>query len=228
MLKYILDRPTIARVHLIAHSLGANGLLEALDDGHCALPRDRLLRTAEELLEIPRPVLEEALGRELLEERLIADAIDHDDAVFLAHLWRAERLIAERLRAEGTVDIHAVDESPELAPDADLVLIGSPTEGHAAAEEARRFLGASGTAAWSGRLVATFETRVAWPRLLSGSAALDLRRRLTALGATVIRSDGSFIVSMTPDLKPGELERAAAWTASVLASRARLRAVGAP
>jgi flavorubredoxin len=151
--------------------------------------------------------------------------------LYASHKGNTRRIaeaIAERLQAEGTVDIHAVDESPNLPPDADLVLIGSPTEGHAAVEEVTRFLEQSGAPAWAGRLVATFETRVAWPRLLSGSAALDLRRRLTALGATVIRSDGSFIVSMAPDLKPGELERAAAWTDSVLASRARLRAVPAP
>ena len=31
-LKYLLDRPTVGRVHVIAHSLGGRGLLEALDD----------------------------------------------------------------------------------------------------------------------------------------------------------------------------------------------------
>jgi flavodoxin len=135
---------------------------------------------------------------------------------------RVAEVIADRLRAEGPVTIHAVDESAPVAPDADLILLGSPTEGHAAVEEVKQFLDQSDPSAWAGRLVATFETRVAWPRLLSGSAALDLRRRLSALGATVIGSDGSFIVSMAPELKPGELDRATAWAASLVATRASM------
>lgn len=139
---------------------------------------------------------------------------------------RVAEAIADRLRAEGPVTIHAVDESPPVAPDADLILLGSPTEGHTAVEEVKQFLDQSDPASWAGRLVATFDTRVAWPRLLSGSAAIDLRNRLTALGATAIGPEGSFIVTMTPELKPGEIERAAAWAASLVAARAsRLAAV---
>src|SRR5208337_4533834 len=40
-------------------------LTEALNDGHCGLPRDELLPLAIKLLEIPAPIVETALGLEL-------------------------------------------------------------------------------------------------------------------------------------------------------------------
>lgn len=74
-------------------------LHESTAEGHCALPREALLEQAEALLEIDRQVLEAALEEELAEGHLVLDSIDGEPFVFLAYYWRAERAIAERLRA---------------------------------------------------------------------------------------------------------------------------------
>ena len=74
-------------------------LLEAVHDGHCALPEDELLSLAQSLLEIPREPLEEALGLEVAEGNVTAGTIGARRCVFLPHLWQAEQAIAERIRA---------------------------------------------------------------------------------------------------------------------------------
>jgi len=74
-------------------------LTEAVSDGHCGLPVDELMPIAEKLLEIPADILREALREELRDETVIADTIGDRDCVFLGPLWRAEKIIAERLTA---------------------------------------------------------------------------------------------------------------------------------
>jgi hypothetical protein len=51
--------------------------------------------------------------------------------------------------------------------------------------------------------------------MLSGSAGDRIAARLRAGGVRVVGPVGSFIVSMAPELKPGELDRAATWAAEV-------------
>src|SRR5260370_6446433 len=74
-------------------------LTEALNDGHCGLPRDELLPLAIKLLEIPAPIVETALGLELGEGDVVADQVEGRDCIFLAGLHRAEQAIAARLKA---------------------------------------------------------------------------------------------------------------------------------
>jgi exodeoxyribonuclease V alpha subunit len=74
--------------------------MEAVADGHCGLPEDLLLTQAEQLLEIPRPILAEAVSRrEVADGLVVADTLDGRRCLFLAHLWRAERMIGQRLLA---------------------------------------------------------------------------------------------------------------------------------
>jgi hypothetical protein len=61
--------------------------------------------------------------------------------------------------------------------------------------------------------VAAFDTRVHWPRRLSGSAADGIAARLQAAGGSLVAPPESFIVTMTPEIEPGELARARAWGA---------------
>src|SRR3954466_3901279 len=72
-------------------------LAEAMDEGHCGLPRDELLALAEKLLEIPRPLIEEAIALELADGTVTADRLDEQEAVFLSGLYRSEQSIAMRL-----------------------------------------------------------------------------------------------------------------------------------
>ena len=72
-------------------------LMEAVGDGHCALPENDLLRNAERLLEIPGTILEEALLLEKQEGHVIVDSTRGEQCIFLPYLWHAEKSISERL-----------------------------------------------------------------------------------------------------------------------------------
>jgi exodeoxyribonuclease V alpha subunit len=74
-------------------------LTEAMDDGHCGLPLDELVPIAEQLLEIPASIVQDALGLELEAGDVIADEVDGRRCIFLAGLHRSERAIAARLRS---------------------------------------------------------------------------------------------------------------------------------
>ncbi|MFC5508390.1 ATP-dependent RecD-like DNA helicase [Bosea massiliensis] len=73
-------------------------LTEALDDGHCGLPRNELLPLAVELLEIPEGLIIDALKLELETGAVIADTVEERPCVFLAGLYRAEQSIVARLK----------------------------------------------------------------------------------------------------------------------------------
>ncbi len=74
-------------------------LAEATDEGHCGLPVEELVPLTEKLLEVPGALVETALKIELQDGTVIADDLDSRRCVFLAGLYRAEREIAERLKA---------------------------------------------------------------------------------------------------------------------------------
>ncbi len=86
-------------------------LTEAMDDGHCGLPLDELVPVAERLLEIPASIVEQALDLELDAGEVVADDVNGRRCIFLAGLHRAERAIADRLRAlrEGVLPWPHVD-----------------------------------------------------------------------------------------------------------------------
>ena len=72
-------------------------LTEAMDEGHCGLPTDELAPLAVELLEVPAELIQSALHLELAERTVIADTVGETACIFLASLYRAEQVIAERL-----------------------------------------------------------------------------------------------------------------------------------
>ena len=74
-------------------------LAEAMDDGHCGLPADELVPLAQKLLEVPPDLVETALALELQDGTVIADSLEERRCIFLAALYRAEREIAEKLKA---------------------------------------------------------------------------------------------------------------------------------
>ena len=74
-------------------------LSEAMDDGHCGLPEDDLLKVTVKLIEVPATLIETALALELQDGTVVADTVGERRCVFLAGLYRAEQDIAERLRA---------------------------------------------------------------------------------------------------------------------------------
>jgi exodeoxyribonuclease V alpha subunit len=72
-------------------------LTEAMNEGHCGLPTDELVPLAEKLLEVPGDLIRTALGLELTEGTVVADAVGETPCIFLAGLHRAEHIIADRL-----------------------------------------------------------------------------------------------------------------------------------
>lgn len=130
---------------------------------------------------------------------------------------RVAQEIARTVASDGAVDLLECSDAPSRLPPADVVLIGGPTEGHSASPPMVEFLDRLEADSMVGRMTAVFDTRVAWPRILSGSAADAIAQRVGALGAVIVGTPGSFIVTMKPELKAGELERAARWARQISA-----------
>lgn len=72
-------------------------LLEASQDGHCALPGAGLITKVAQLLEIGAPIIEQALSQMVTKGDLVFERIGNEDLVFLPYLARAEREIAGRM-----------------------------------------------------------------------------------------------------------------------------------
>ena len=75
----------------------AHALTSAMDDGHCGLPRDDLIESGAELLEVAAALIAAAVAGELASGDVLAGTTDGREIIFLAGLYRAERGIAERL-----------------------------------------------------------------------------------------------------------------------------------
>ena len=73
-------------------------LTQAMDEGHCGLPTGELVPLAAELLETQQELVETALNLEVSDGTVIADTVDGTACVFLGGLYRAEQVVAERLR----------------------------------------------------------------------------------------------------------------------------------
>ncbi|MGH2456036.1 MAG: flavodoxin family protein [Candidatus Limnocylindria bacterium] len=124
--------------------------------------------------------------------------------------------IATQLSSRGPAQLLAADEvGPELPPGLDLLVVGGPTEGHGMTEPMTALLDRLNTFSVRGIAAAAFDTRVRWPRWLSGSAAEGIGQRLEQLGARVVVPAESFMVSTKPVLEPGELKRAADWASNL-------------
>ena len=90
-------------------------LTEAMDEGHCGLPTEELVPLAIELLEVTAELVQTALDLELAEGTVIAHMVGETACIFLAGLYRAEQVIAERILrlANGTLPWPYID--PEKA-----------------------------------------------------------------------------------------------------------------
>lgn len=130
---------------------------------------------------------------------------------------RVAEQIARSVGKDATVELLECSDAPSRLPPSDVMFIGGPTEGHSASPPMVEFLDRLVADSMAGRMTAVFDTRVAWPRILSGSAADAIAQRLGALGAVIVGAPGSFIVTMKPELKKGELERAARWARDISA-----------
>lgn len=124
--------------------------------------------------------------------------------------------IAGALEEYGPVRLVAAEDASATVWDhCDLLVVGGPTEGRHATPPVRAFFERLPAHALRGRDAAAFDTRLDWPRLVTGSAASDIRRRLVAAGANMVAPAESFKVCDRPTLRWGELERAPIWASAV-------------
>jgi flavodoxin len=127
--------------------------------------------------------------------------------------------IAGALEEYGPVRLVAAEEASATVWDrCDLLIVGGPTEGRHASPPVRAFFDRLPSHALRGLDAAAFDTRLDWPRLLSGSAASEIRRRLVHAGANIVAQPESFRVDGKPTLRHGEVERAPIWARIVAQS----------
>lgn len=131
---------------------------------------------------------------------------------------RVAEQIALSLRARGDASLYEVGSAPRDVAEFDLLVVGGPTEGHGLTPAVAQYLDAILPSSISQRAAAAFDTRLAWPRFLSGSAADGIAKRLAGLGARLVAAPESFIVTRAPELLPGELERAGSWALDIAAA----------
>ncbi len=92
-MKLGIEKTAMARIRAgIAHAL-----TEAMDEGHCGLPEERLGPLAAGLLEVPGDLIQAALSLELGEGTVVADTVGETRCIFLGGLYWAERSVAERI-----------------------------------------------------------------------------------------------------------------------------------
>ncbi len=95
----IAQRLGIPRDSLIRAQAGVRHVLQEIaSQGHCAAHREVLAEQATTLLEIPPPIIEQAIAAELALENLVQEPIEGRPALFLTPLQRAELGIAASLR----------------------------------------------------------------------------------------------------------------------------------
>ena len=75
----------------------AYALTKAMDDGHCGLPRNLLLSSAQELLDISAELVIQALELEIGCKNVVQETIDQIECIFLSGLFFAEKAIAKKL-----------------------------------------------------------------------------------------------------------------------------------
>lgn len=152
-----------------------------------------------------------------------------DSVVIFASRHGNTRKVAEavagELRSHGTVQLMPAEEAPAALPERpDLVVVGGPTEAHRMTGPVALFLNRLESGRLDGVAAAAFDTRVRMPRWVSGSAGAGIARGLKRAGARLMTAEESFFVkgvnpknTDAPVLEAGELERAAAWAASLAA-----------
>ncbi len=122
------------------------------------------------------------------------------------------------------LDVSIVPASEALATGfagLDLLVIGGPTEGHRARAELRTVLAGLGHGTLPGIAAAAFDTRLDWPKLLSGSAADEVAKALRTAGCHLVAHPESFFVEGREGRpSEAELEHARTWSAGLVTALA--------
>lgn len=131
---------------------------------------------------------------------------------------RVAEAIAAALREGGSAESASTAEvGPGKLLDADLLVVGGPTQHHSASPVMRDWLDNVVRADVEDKLVAAFDTRYEMHPWVSGSAARFIAQRLRKMGALLIApAESFFVLDREGPLKADELERAASWGQTLL------------
>lgn len=133
----------------------------------------------------------------------------------LGNTEQIARAIAASMAECVPTEVISVDEfRPSSLAGVDLLVVGGPTLGHMATPELKAMLNGLGHGSLKGVRAATFDTRIHWPKLLSGSAADDAAKRLKDAGGLLVAPPESFFIVTSEghtSLAPGEMARASEW-----------------
>lgn len=89
----------IAKESLIRAQAGVRHVLQELcDSGHCAAELEQLIQASHALLEIPIPIVKEAIAHELQQKNLIQETINEQDCIYPVALYQAEIKSAEHIK----------------------------------------------------------------------------------------------------------------------------------
>ncbi|MFN8186672.1 MAG: flavodoxin domain-containing protein [Gaiellales bacterium] len=142
--------------------------------------------------------------------------------------------VADGLRQGAEVEVVPVtDAAPQMVAGVDLLVVGGPTHVHGLSSNLSRKGAADGARkkghpepdvhgpalrTWFDGLekapdgrAAAFDTRAGGPKLLTGSAAGGISRRLRHHGYEVVGEESFVVEDMEGPLRHGELERAREW-----------------
>jgi exodeoxyribonuclease V alpha subunit len=72
-------------------------LQELASEGHTTVPKEELIKTAVELLEIPETIISQAILNEITKDYLTVDKIEDQECLFLATLYQAESTSAKHI-----------------------------------------------------------------------------------------------------------------------------------
>jgi flavorubredoxin len=123
------------------------------------------------------------------------------------------RAMAEALSEHGEARATSVEEISSLDHyDADLLIVGSPTQRHGLPAGVRDMLGGVPEGKLKNIAALAFDTRYRGARWITGSAARKIHRLLRDLGCRLLAPPESFFVAGEQGpLEPGEEDRARAW-----------------
>ena len=129
------------------------------------------------------------------------------------------RCVADKLASYGTVKLFRVPEGAFERTEADLLLVGGPTQRHGTSKEMRAFLESIPRSALQGQAAAAFDTRYHLSAFVTGSAATRIAAGLKRAGASLIVLPESFFVAKVEGpLEQGEIERAGEWVEQMYAA----------
>jgi flavodoxin len=132
------------------------------------------------------------------------------------------RTISAELGEHSSVQVVPLSQADGLEiADADLLIVGGPTQRHNLTPTVRAWLAALPYGVLDGMPASVFDTRLHQPGIITGSAAQVIARELKRRGATLVMPPESFFVTHREGpLMSGEFARAVDWAHEV-AVRAR-------